>query len=44
MYAFSLPAEQRFDARKHVERVLGTTGEGDVAVAVNAHARKFDGV
>ena len=33
MYAFSLPAEQRFDARKHVERVLGTTGEGDVTIA-----------
>ena len=33
MYAFSLPAEQRFDAKKHVERVLGTTGEGDVTIA-----------
>ena len=33
MYAFSLPAEQRFDSRKHVERVLGTTGEGDVTIA-----------
>jgi quercetin dioxygenase-like cupin family protein len=33
MYAFSLPAEQRFDAKKHVERILGTTGEGDVTIA-----------
>ena len=33
MYAFSLPAEQRFDAKNHVERVLGTTGEGDVTIA-----------
>src|SRR4029077_457611 len=33
MYAFSLPAEQRFDAKQHVERVLGTTGEGDVTIA-----------
>ena len=33
MYAFSLPAEQRFDAKKHVERVLGTTGESDVTIA-----------
>jgi hypothetical protein len=33
MYSFSLSAEQRFDAKKHVERVLGTTGEGDVTIA-----------
>ena len=33
MYSFNLPAEQRFDAKKHVERVLGTTGEGDVTIA-----------
>jgi quercetin dioxygenase-like cupin family protein len=33
MYAFSLTAEQQFDPMKHVERVLGTTGEGDVTIA-----------
>ena len=33
MYAFSLKVEQRFDPKKHVERVLGTTGEGDVTIA-----------
>ena len=33
MYAFSLTAEQQFDPQKHVERVLGTTGEGDVTIA-----------
>jgi quercetin dioxygenase-like cupin family protein len=33
MYAFSLTAEQQFDPKKHVERVLGTTGEGDVTIA-----------
>jgi quercetin dioxygenase-like cupin family protein len=33
MYAFSLPAEQRFDAKQHAERVLGTTGEGDATIA-----------
>src|SRR5262249_15272230 len=33
MYAFNLKAEQRFDAKKHMERVLGTTGEGDVTIA-----------
>src|SRR6266481_5356092 len=33
MYSFNLQAEQRFDAKKHVERVLATTGEGDVTIA-----------
>ena len=33
MYTFSLKAEQRLDAKKHMERVLGTTGEGDVTIA-----------
>lgn len=33
MYSFSLKAEQAFDPKKHLERVLGTTGEGDVAIA-----------
>jgi quercetin dioxygenase-like cupin family protein len=33
MYAFDLTAEQRFDSRKHVEKILGTIGEGDVTVA-----------
>jgi len=33
MYAFDLKVEQRFDAKKHVERILGTIGEGDVTVA-----------
>ena len=33
MYAFSLTAEQQFDPKKHVERVLGRTGEGDVTIA-----------
>ena len=33
MQAFSLKAEQKFDPQKHVERVLGTVGEGDVTVA-----------
>jgi quercetin dioxygenase-like cupin family protein len=33
MYAFSLTAEQQFDPKKHVEKVLGTTGEGDVTIA-----------
>jgi len=32
MYAFSLTAEQQFDPKKHVERVLGRTG-GDVTIA-----------
>jgi len=33
MYAFNLTVEQAFDPRKHVERVLGRTGEGDVTIA-----------
>jgi len=33
MYAFSLKAEQQFDPKKHLERVLGTTDEGDVTIA-----------
>src|SRR5581483_9788185 len=33
MHAFSLAAEQRFDPKKHVEKILGTIGEGDVTVA-----------
>ena len=33
MQVFSLKAEEKFDPRKHVERVLGKVGEGDVTVA-----------
>jgi quercetin dioxygenase-like cupin family protein len=33
MYAFNLKAEQAFDPKKHMEKVLGTTGEGDVTIA-----------
>jgi len=33
MYAFNLKAEEAFDPRKHVERVLGKTGGGDVTIA-----------
>lgn len=33
MQAFSLKAEQTFDPQKHVERILGKIGEGDVTVA-----------
>ena len=33
MYAFNLKAEQTFDPKKHMEKVLGTTGEGDVTIA-----------
>ena len=33
MYAFNLTVEKAFDPRKHVERVLGRTGEGDVTIA-----------
>ncbi|MBV8537723.1 MAG: cupin domain-containing protein [Alphaproteobacteria bacterium] len=33
MQAYSLKAEQTFDPLKHVERILGTIGEGDVTVA-----------
>jgi quercetin dioxygenase-like cupin family protein len=33
MYAFNLKAEEAFDPKKHMEKVLGTTGEGDVTIA-----------
>ena len=33
MYVFNLKSEQQFDPKKHVERVLGRTGEGDVTIA-----------
>jgi len=33
MLAFDLKAEQNFDPKKHVEKILGTVGEGDVTVA-----------
>ena len=33
MYSFNLKTEQDFDPKKHVEKVLGRTGEGDVSVA-----------
>jgi quercetin dioxygenase-like cupin family protein len=33
MYVFSLETEARFDPKKHVEKILGTVGEGDVTVA-----------
>ncbi|HTP84531.1 MAG TPA: cupin domain-containing protein [Alphaproteobacteria bacterium] len=33
MQAYSLKAEQTFDPLKHVERILGKIGEGDVTVA-----------
>ncbi len=33
MQTFSLKAEQKFDPQKHVERILGKIGEGDVTVA-----------
>jgi len=33
MYAFNLKAEQAFDPKKHMEKVLGRTGEGDVTIA-----------
>jgi quercetin dioxygenase-like cupin family protein len=33
MLAFSLQAEQRFDPRRHVEKVLGRVGDGDVTIA-----------
>ena len=32
MYVFDLQAEQRFDARAHVERILGTEQDGDFTV------------
>jgi quercetin dioxygenase-like cupin family protein len=33
MDVFDLPAEARFDPARHVEKVLGQAGEGDVTVA-----------
>ena len=33
MYVFNLKAEQAFDPRKHMERVLAKVGEGDVTIA-----------
>ena len=33
MRVFSLLQEQEFDPRKHVEKILGRIGEGDVTVA-----------
>lgn len=33
MHVFNLTDEQEWNPRKHVEKVLGTVGEGDVTVA-----------
>ena len=33
MHCFNLKTEEKFDPQKHVERVLGRVGEGDVTVA-----------
>ena len=33
MISFNLAAEQRFDPKKHVENILGHSGEGDFTVA-----------
>jgi quercetin dioxygenase-like cupin family protein len=33
MHAFDLKAEQRFDPKKHVEKILGKVADGDVTVA-----------
>jgi quercetin dioxygenase-like cupin family protein len=33
MEVFSLPAEQEFDPKAHVEKILGRVAEGDVTVA-----------
>jgi len=33
MEVFSLEAEQQFNPKKHVEKILGKVGEGDVTVA-----------
>ena len=33
MQAFSLLAEQQWDPKRHVEKILGEIGEGDVTVA-----------
>jgi quercetin dioxygenase-like cupin family protein len=33
MQAFDLKTEQAFDPKKHIEKILGVVGEGDVTVA-----------
>ena len=33
MQVFNLLAQQEFDPERHVEKILGTVGEGDVSVA-----------
>ena len=33
MLSFNLKAEEKFDPKHHVEKILGTAGEGDVTVA-----------
>jgi quercetin dioxygenase-like cupin family protein len=33
MQVFSLLEQQQFDSKRHVEKILGTIGEGDVTVA-----------
>ena len=33
MQVFSLVAQQEFDPKRHVEKILGTIGEGDITVA-----------
>ena len=33
MLSFDLKAEEKFDPKHHVEKILGTAGEGDVTVA-----------
>ena len=33
MHSFNLKKEEKFDPKKHVERVLGKVGEGDVTIA-----------
>src|SRR5258708_12535650 len=33
MLSYDLKAEEKFDPKHHVEKILGTAGEGDVTVA-----------
>jgi len=33
MHCFNLKSEEKFDPKKHVERVLGRVAEGDVTIA-----------
>jgi hypothetical protein len=33
MLSFNVKAEEKFDPKHHVEKILGTAGEGDVTVA-----------